>query len=276
MTRDISEGVVRIKKEFTEKYQGNAHLHEAIPLETSDILPISENELKYLHDFAKSNPIYENSFEMNICNTRCLVYEGDINNYWLDSIKHDTSYAPFYPTWILSAHTLATQAKCIGIENAIDIGSGDGRIAYCCQAVGIKSHGIEIDENLVELQKSISKKTRINFDAILADATQFDYTSLELTRPGFFIGGLPEVGEILAKSIIEKVSIIESLKESSIFVLTGTNAKRKTSRNFSKWGWGTLIDNFGLNVIDTITLPTRWTVDQPIDTPYVFASYREN
>jgi len=25
-------------------------------------------------------------------------------------------------------------------------------------------------------------------------------------------------------------------------------------------------------VIKTITLPTRWTVDQPIDTPYVFTT----
>ena len=47
---------------------------------------------------------------------------------------------------------------------------------------------------------------------------------------------------------------------------------RKNSREVSKWGWGLVIDNFGLEVIKTITLPTRWTVDQPIDTPYVFTT----
>ena len=269
----FSDGIVQIKTEFAKLYDRNSHLHEVIPLDTSKILPINEKDLEALHNFAKNNPIYDNSFEMTIKEVNCTVYEGDINNYWLDSIKHDTSYAPFYPTWILSAYARASHAKKLNVENVIDIGSGDGRIAYCCQMLGMKSFGIEIDENLVELQKEISKKTGIIFDATASDATQYDFKPLMLKNPAFFIGGLPEVGEILANSIIENISSISEIKENSTFVLTGTNAKRKTSREHKQWGWGTMIDNFGLNVISTITLPTRWTIDQPIDTPYVFTAY---
>ena len=272
MNETLANGIVEIKKEFVKKYEGNSHLHEVIPSNPSDILPINPSDLEPLHNFAKNNPIYSNSFEMKIKDTDCIVYEGDINNYWLDSIKHDTSYAPFYPTWILSAYALAQKAKDIGVLEVVDIGSGDGRIAYCCQASGIESHGIEIDENLVELQKTISDKTKTNFKPKVADATQFDYSLLDLSKPAFFIGGLPEVGEILANSIIEKITSISKLEKSAVFVLTGTFAKRKTSREHSQYGWGKLIQNFSLNTITTITAPTRWTIDQPLDTPYVFTT----
>ena len=205
MNEILERGVVEIKTEFVRVYDGNSHLHEVIPSSTSELLPIDDKELEGLHNFAKNNPIYSNSFGMNVNGVDCTVYEGDINNYWLDSIKHDTSYAPFYPTWIISAYALADAVKKIGVTETVDIGSGDGRIAYCTQLVGIKSYGIEIDENLVELQKDISSKTNVNFTAHVGDATQMDYQSLGLMHPAFFIGGLPEVGEILANSVINNV-----------------------------------------------------------------------
>ena len=272
MNETLANEIVEIKKEFVRKYEGNSHLYEVIPSDSSGILTINPTDLEALHNFAKNNPIYSNSFEMKVRDTNCIVYEGDINNYWLDSIKHDTSYAPFYPTWILSAYALAQNAKEIGISEVVDIGSGDGRIAYCAQAIGIKSYGIEIDENLVTLQKDISLKTGVNFRSQVGDATQFDYSALELSKPAFFIGGLPEIGEILANSVIGNVMSIPNLKKSSIFVLTGTNSVRATSRDHSKWGWGLTINNFNLNVSKTVTLPTRWTMDQPMDTPYVFTT----
>jgi len=272
MTENLANGIVKIKTEFAHTYKGKSHVHEVIPNVSSELLPIPENDLMSLHNFAKNNPIYSNSFEMKIKNIDCIVYEGDINNYWLDSIKHDTSYSPFYPTWILSAYALADAVKKMNVLEAVDIGSGDGRIAYCTQVIGIKSYGIEIDENLVDLQKTISSKTNVSFSAQVSDATQFDYQSLGLMHPAFFIGGLPEVGEILANSVISNVKSIPHLIENSVFVLTGTNSLRNTSRDHSKWGWGLTIDNFGLKVNKTITLPTRWTIDQSEDTPYVFTS----
>ena len=63
---------------------------------------------------------------------------------------------------------------------------------------------------------------------------------------------------------------IPSIKKDSIFVFTGSHMMRKESRDKSMWGWGKLIDHYNLKVIKTITLPTYWTVDQPVDTPFIF------
>ena len=136
--------------------------------------------------------------------------------------------------------------------------------------IGLQSYGIEIDENLVSLENKISSSTGIDFQPIMADATQFDYTSLGLTQPIFFISGLPEVGEMLANSVISRIMSIPDLKMNSLFVLTGSHVMRKDSRDKSKWGWGQVIDHFNLEVIKTVTLPTYWTLDQPVDTPFIF------
>ncbi len=106
---DLVKAITTLKTKFAETYQGNSHTHEAIPLSSSDFLSIDENDLNMLHKFATSNPIYYNSFEMEIMRIPCRVYEGDINEYWLNSIKYDTSYVPFYPTWILSAYALGLE-----------------------------------------------------------------------------------------------------------------------------------------------------------------------
>ena len=268
----LAKAIITLKTKFAQTYQGNSHIHEAIPLSSSALLTIDENDLDMLHKFATCNPIYYNSFEMEIMGIPCRVYEGDINEYWLNSIKHDTSYAPFYPTWILSAYALGLETKKLGFDKVVDIGSGDGRISYCAKIVGLESFAIEIDEQLVKLQNDIASQTGVNFNPIHSDATKFDYQSLKLNRPAFFISGLPEMGEMLANSVIDTVVSIPNLKNSATFVLTGSHQMRKNSRDVSKWGWGLVIDNFGLEVIKTITLPTRWTVDQPIDTPYVFTT----
>lgn len=271
MNELLVKGVVNLKTEFSKKYAGHSHLNEVIPLSSSELLSIDEKDLKMLHAFAEKNPVYTNSINADLLEIPCKIYEGDINQYWLDSIKHDTSYAPFYPTWILSAYVLSLTAKNLGFQEVIDIGSGDGRISFCASIVGIQSYGIEIDENLVNLQKKISSDTGVNFNPINADATTFDYNSLTLSKPALFLSGLPEVGEMLANNVINKI-MSTNLKSSSAFVFAGSHKLRKNSRDITKWGWGKIINNFGLNVIETMTLPTRWTVDQPIDTPYIFTA----
>jgi hypothetical protein len=266
---DLADAIVMLKTEFVKKNKGSSHIYEVIP-SSSASFPVDENELKMLHKFAGNNSIYSNSYEMNIHDTACKVYEGDVNNYWLDSIKHDTSYAPFYPVWILSAYALALESKRLGAKQIIDIGSGDGRIAYCARIVGMQTCGIEIDENLVGLENKISTSTGVDFQPTMADATQFDYQSLGLSQPLFFISGLPEVGEMLANNIISKVMSMGGLKANPVFVFSGSHVMRKDSRDKSKWGWGQVIDHFNLEVINTVTLPTYWTFDQPIDTPFIF------
>ena len=269
MSDALSKAITTLKSEFVKKNKGTSHIHEIIPTLPKP-LSIDEHDLHMLHKFAENNSIYTDSYEMNILDTTCRVYQGDVNNYWLDSIKHDTSYAPFYPIWILSAYALALESKNLGAEQIIDIGSGDGRIAYCAKIVGLKSYAIEIDENLVRLENKILSNTNVDFKPVVADATQFNYGSLELSRPTFFISGLPEVGEMLANNVIPKIRAISSLKEEPIFVFTGSHMMRKESRDKSMWGWGKLLDNYNLEVIKTVTLPTYWTLDQPIDTPFIF------
>jgi hypothetical protein len=39
----------------------------------------------------------------------------------------------------------------------------------------------------------------------------------------------------------------------------------------TQWGWGSIIENFDLEILGCATLPTLWTNDQEIDTAYVFA-----
>ena len=269
MDKTLAEAIVTLKTEFMKRYEGGSHIHEIVPT-SSESLSINEQELEMLHKFAESNSIYSDSYEMEMLDTVCRVYQGDVNNYWLDSIKHDTSYAPFYPVWILSAYALALESKSLGAKQIIDIGSGDGRIAYCAKVAGLQSFAIEIDENLVSLENKILSNTGVDFQPIMADATQFDYASLELSQPIFFISGLPEVGEMLANSIIPKITSIPSLKMNPVFVFTGSHIMRKDSRDKSMWGWGKLIDHYNLKVIKTVTLPTYWTVEQSVDTPFIF------
>jgi len=135
---------------------------------------------------------------------------------------------------------------------------------------GLQSYGIEIDENLVELENKISSSTGVDFQPMVADATQFDFTSLGLSQPAFFIAGLPEVGEMLSNSVISRIMSVPDLKVNPLFVFTGSHVMRKDSRDKSKWGWGHVIDHFNLDVVKTVTLPTYWTLDQPVDTPFIF------
>ena len=127
----LIQNLIKIKQDFAKNYSGSAHIQEVIPSQISNDFPINENHLKQLHKFAEKNPIYFNSFEESICGIPCIVYEGDINDYWLNSIKHGSSCQPFYPTWIMSAYVMTSIAKKLGYSELVDIGSGDGRIAFC-------------------------------------------------------------------------------------------------------------------------------------------------
>ena len=269
MNKTLAEAIVTLKTEFVKKNESSNHINEIIP-SLPESLSIDEHELEMLHKFAECNSIYSGSYEMEILDIVCRVYHGDMNNFWLDSIKHDTSYTPFYPVWILSAYALALESKNIGAKQLIDIGSGDGRIAYCARIVGLKSYGIEIDENLASLENEILTNTGVDFQPIIADATQFDYASLELSQPIFFIAGLPEVGEMLANNVISRITSMPNLKTNPIFVFSGSHIMRKDSRDKSKWGWGKVMEHYNLEVIKTVTLPTYWTIEQAIDTPFIF------
>ena len=271
----LPEAIALLKREFVTSYKiTRSLLTEIIPLYYSKTLPIDNDLLDSLHRFAAANPIYFKSHDAEISGIACRIYEGDINNYWLSSKKYDTSYQPFYPTWMLSAFTLALEAKSRGFDQLVDVGSGDGRIAYCASLLGMGSYGIEIDDELVELQDAVSSRTGIKYNAIRADATRFDYGSLDLSKPIFFISGLPEMGEMLADSVIRQVLSIEKLKHNAGFNFMGSHVMKSLTRDRTGWGWGSVIASFGLKLIGTITLPTLWTTDQMLDTAYVYTRFR--
>ncbi len=274
MLDNLVKNLVLVKQDFAKNYTGSAHIQEVIPVSTSIQFPIDSNHLGMLHDFAQKNPIYFNSYEEKIAGTTCVVYEGDINEYWLNSIKHGSSCQPFYPTWIMSAYVMALVAKKFGYAELVDVGSGDGRIAFCGKILGLISHSIEIDDVLVELQERISKSTNQNFNPKCNDALEFDYSQLELTHPVFFIGGLSQMGgDILATNIINKIKKISNISHNTGIVFAGTNSKKQLSINISNGGWGSIIKKHNLEIIDTVSLPTIWTFDQKIETPYIYTKF---
>ncbi|QUC63923.1 hypothetical protein NsoK4_05520 [Nitrosopumilus sp. K4] len=273
MINALAQNIVSLKKEFSKTYSGSANIQEVIPLLNSETFQIEQNDLDWLHTFAKNNPIYYNSYEQKISDVNCIVYEGDINKYWLNSIQHGSSRAPFSPTWILSAYVMSLHAKELGFDELIDVGSGDGRIAFCAKVLGMDSFSFEIDNMLVDLQKSISDYTGIEFDANCTDATTFDYSHLNLKKPLFFIGGLAQMGGIsLATGVLDNLkSKSESTNTGMVFA--GTFSQKYPPDPMSKAGWGTLIHKYGLQVIDTVILPSAWTFRELDDTPYVFTRF---
>ncbi len=275
MLGELVKNLVHIKQSFAQNYSGNAHIQEVIPSIVSEKFQLPSQHLQQLHKFALNNPIYFNHYEEDIEGTLCTVYEGDINEYWLNSIKHGSSCQPFYPTWIMSAYIITSIAKELGYVELVDIGSGDGRIAFCGTILGQTSHSIEIDDVLVGLQNMICKSTNQNFNPKCVDALDFNYSQLELNKPVFFIGGLPQMGgDILATSIIEKINSVPNLKKNTCIVFAGTHTKRQLSGNLENGGWSTLIEKHNLNVIDTISLPTIWTFDQTVETPYIYTEFK--
>ncbi len=274
MIEELAKNLVNLKKEFAKLYDGTSQIQEVIPVSKSEMFPITQQDLELLHKFATKNPIYYNSYEKTIGKTLCIVYEGDINKYWLNSIKHSSSHAPFSPTWIMSAYVGALLAKDLGYQEVIDIGSGDGRIAFCAKVLDLESYSIEIDNMLVDLQKVL---TIFDFHPYCSDAKTFDYSSLNLTKPIFFIGGLAQMGgTALASGVLEKINSISNLKKNTGWVFVGTNSHKYPSDPKNEAGWGTLIEKNKLKSIQTISLPTVWTFHESEETPYIFAKTVSN
>ena len=268
MIEELAKNLVNLKKEFAKVFDGKSHIQEVIPVSKSDMFPIKQQDLELLHQFASQNPIYYNSYEKTVGRTSCIVYEGDINKYWLNSIQHDSSFQPFYPTWIMSAYVMASIAKKLEYKELVDIGSGDGRIAFCGKILGLVSHSIEIDHMLVNLQKLL---TILEFHPYCSDAVTFDYSSLNLIRPIFFIGGIAQMGGTkLASGVLRKIDSISNLKKNTGWVFAGTNSKKYPPDPKNMAGWGTLIEKNRLNSIQTISLPTVWTFHESEETPYIF------
>ena len=267
MAAEMARRFCKLKRAFYDKYEGGAHIQEILP--ESEYGRAAKGHVAMLHRFAAANPIYHDRYGEVVLGVPCIVYEGDINQYWIDSMKNPGSAQPFYPTWLLSAYMLALAVKESGCSQLIDVGSGDGRIAFCGRMLGMDACSIEIDGTLAELQRSISEKTEIPLDVRCADAADFDYASLDFDGPAIFTGGLPQMGDVLAATIAQRVH--DARMDGCRLILAGSRP-RGVGGSTPEWsGWGPLIERFGLKVEWSMSLPTVWTFDQPQETPYICA-----
>jgi hypothetical protein len=111
MLEDICSEITMLKRNYMANFSPVNYVTEIIPCQQSRNLNIGQSILDKLNLFAQNNPIYLRQIDIMMDGVLCKSYEGDITNYWLSSKKYDTSYQPFYPTWVLSAFALAFISK---------------------------------------------------------------------------------------------------------------------------------------------------------------------
>ena len=221
---------------------------------------------------AAASPVYGGpGKEADIGGVRCTVLEGDVNRLWLGSVRNERSRAPFSPTWLASAYGLAAAARDAGCAEAVDIGSGDGRIAHCAALLGMRAHSIELDARLAGLQRGIAERTGADIDVRQADAASFDYASLGLARPAFFVGGLAQMGgdALAAAAALYAASSLPA--GAALFVLPGTLSPKYAPDPYSMAGWGRTVAGARLRVERTVRLPAAWTLGESDAVPYLLA-----
>jgi hypothetical protein len=268
MFEKILINFLETKRKYIQNFKPANIIAEIIPTEVTDLFPIDKQILAKLHQFVSNNPIYFKRTNILINNINFISYEGDVNDFFLSSKKYDTNYQPFYPTWMLSAFLLCLKAKELGFTEIIDIGAGDGRISYCGSLLNLRSIGIELDSSLSELQNDLCKKTNINFEIVNGDASTFDFAKLNLSKPLFFVSGLPEMGEMFVDNLIN-TTLKNNFLSFGVVFLGSINNKRKFVKDDTLYGWGEIIKRNNLKIIKEINLPTHWTNDNNSESKYL-------
>jgi hypothetical protein len=274
MFQNILNNFLDSKRHYIQDFKPTNIIAEILPNEFSDFFPIDKQILVKLHQFVSNNPIYFKKTNISIKNLDFISYEGDVNEFYLSSKKYDTNYQPFYPTWMLSAFLLCLKSKELGFTELIDIGAGDGRISYCGSLLNLRSFGIELDTNLTELQKELCKKTDIKFEIMNDDASHYNFAKLGLSKPIFFVSGLPEMGEMFIDNLMQTTKPNNFLKFGIVFL--GSTFKRKFASDDTYYGWGEIIKKNNLRIISEIDLPTHWTNDNNTETKYLITNQSLN
>ncbi len=267
MFQNILNNFLEVKREYIRNFKPKNIIAEILPKESSYSFPINNNILVKLHQFVSSNPIYFKKIDILINNLKFTSYEGDVNEYYLNNKKYDTNYQPFYPTWMLSAFLLCLRIKELGFTELLDIGSGDGRIPFCGALLDLKSTGIELDTNLIELQMKLCKNTDTKFEIINDDASTYYYARHNFSRPCFLVSGLPEMGEMFVENLIQ--TTLKEKFELFGIVFLGSSLKRKFIHDTTNYGWGEIIRKSHLKKIEEINLPSHWTNDNNTETIYL-------
>ena len=267
---ELASLITVLKRGYNDTRDLNRSPYEILPLECLSVEESDDIPIPKLDEFASHNPIFHGQKEIHIQNCRCKVFSCEVIEYWLSSKKYDACYQPFYPTWLISSLIICLMAKLLGFSEIIDIGSGDARIPYCGAIVGLRGISVELDANLVELQRKIICSTGVDFEVINNDACKANFEGMNLSKPIFLISGLPEQGEVLAEAVIRNL-IHHNFSASKLgFALMGSHTMKQYSRDRTLYGWGHFVAEHKLRILDCLTLPTMWTNEQSIDTPFVF------
>ena len=83
------------------------------------------------------------------------------------------------------------------------------------------------------------------------------------------MGGTP-----LASGVLKTIGSISNLKKNTGWVFAGTLSQKYAPDPKNEAGWGTLMEENNLKSIQTISLPTAWTLHESDETPYIFAESR--
>ena len=268
----LTQYLVKLKNEYLNEFYSHNHIREFIPVANNQNL-FDKGLLEKLHTFFRYNNIYYKQQGLTLSNIPCISYEGDVNQFWESSKKYETIYQPFLPTWGLSALVMILVAKDLGFENVIDIGSGDGRLIFCGSILGLNSMGVEIDEDLCDLQNKISTSSNVKYKVINGDSNSIDYSQFKLENTIIFISALPDSGEILSYGILNHLKKNKARLHNVGITLIGSRAYSRYSRDNSMWGWGKFIDDSGLKILKCISLPTSWTLDEKKETPYLYTLF---
>jgi hypothetical protein len=268
---DLASLVVGLKSVYAGHRDISGSPYEILPLDCLNFDKSIETPISKLIEFTCHNPIFNGQKEVNIQNCRCKVFSCEVIEYWLSSKKYDACYQPFYPTWLISSLIICLEAKLLGFSEIVDIGSGDARIPYTGAIVGLRGISVELDSSLVDLQRQIIKSTGVEFEILNADGCKTNFEKMNLSRPMFLISGLPEHGEVLAEGVVSNLTQYEFSSCNLGFALMGSHTMKQYSRDRTLYGWGQFIAEHNLRILDCLTLPTMWTNEQSIDTPFVLS-----
>lgn len=226
---------------------------------------------RMLAALAEAVRIYGARREEDVGGVRCTVLEGDVNQLWLCSVLHTRSRAPFSPTWLASAHALAEAARSAGCAEAVDIGSGDGRIALCAAALGMEAHSIELDGALSEMQRGAARRLGARVAVHRADASGFDYAGLGLGRPALFVGGLAQMGGDEMAAAAVRYASSGGMAGRALLVLPGTLSPKYAPDPHGMGGWGPALRGAGMAAERTLPLPAAWTLGEADPVQYLLA-----
>ncbi|HET6730590.1 MAG TPA: hypothetical protein VFH04_03235 [Nitrososphaeraceae archaeon] len=264
-----------LKRAYQERFDVRGIPYEILPLDYYGTPKIETDLILKLDKFAIHNPIFRGYREANILNCQCKIFACDVIEYWLSSKKYDASYQPFYPTWLLSSLILCLSAKLMGFKEIVDIGSGDARIPYCGAILGLRAISVELDSDLTSLQQHLVEQTGVKFEIVNDDACKTNFRKMQLSRPMFIVSALPELGELLAEAVISNLSQQNDTSRKRGFVLMGSHAMKKYARDSTGYGWGQFIARHNLYLLDCLTLPTMWTNEQLVDTPFILSLLKQ-